>query len=134
MDNKCQVIELHKVKGEKGNIVIAEGNLEIPFDIKRIFYIYEVSRDTMRGAHANRNSEFVLICVKGSVKVKIKYAKEEEIYTLDVEDKGLYIPKMVWKEMYDFSEDAILLCISSKEYDPQEYIREYDKFLQEVSL
>lgn len=117
----------------RGWLVVAEENKDVPFEIKRIFYIYGTDTDVVRGQHANRRSEFVLVNVAGSCKVKTKDGKgDNQVFELSTPNMGLYIPKMIWKEMYDFSPDSILLCIASECYDPSEYIREYAAFEQEV--
>ena len=118
---------------ERGWLVVAEGNKDVPFDIKRIFYIYGTEPEAVRGQHANRNSEFVLVNVAGSCKVLTRDGKgDDTVFELNKPNMGLYIPKMVWKDMYDFSSDSILLCISSEAYDPNEYIRSYEAFAEEV--
>ena len=118
---------------ERGWLVVAESNKDVPFDIKRIFYIYGTEPEAVRGQHANRNSEFVLVNVAGSCKVLTRDGKGDDIvFELNKPNMGLYIPKMVWKDMYDFSSDSILLCISSEAYDPNEYIRSYEAFAEEV--
>lgn len=126
-------IALNEFGDERGRLVIAESNKDIPFEIKRIFYIYGTEKDTVRGQHANRNSEFVFLNIKGSSKILIDDGKEKRIIELDKPNKGLYINKMVWKDMYDFSDDSILLVLSSELYDAKEYIRNYDEFIMEVS-
>lgn len=113
---------------ERGRLVIAEVPNSIPFKINRIFYIYDTKDSVTRGQHANLNSEFVLINLCGSCKVKLDTGKEQKIINLDEPHKGLYLNKMVWKDMYDFSEDSILLVLSSHIYDSTEYIRDYTKF------
>ena len=119
---------------ERGWLVVAEGNKDVPFDIKRIFYIYGTEPEAVRGQHANRNSEFVLVNVAGSCKVLTRDGKgDDTVFELNKPNMGLYIPKMVWKDMYDFSSDSILLCISSEAYDPNEYIRSYEAFAEEVN-
>ena len=134
-DNKMNVIQLAQMlefsqKGdERGHMVIVEGLKDIPFDIKRIFYIYGSEHDVVRGQHANKNSEFVLINVAGTSKVRVRDGKgNEAVYALNRPHTGIYLPKMVWKDMYDFSEDSVLLCLASTAYDPDEYIRNYDEF------
>lgn len=108
---------------------MAEAMKEIPFEIKRIFYIYGSDSSVVRGKHANRKSEFVLINVTGSCKVKVIDTKEREtVYNLDRPHIGLYLPSMVWKEMYEFSPDSVLLCLSSELYIAEEYIRDYEEF------
>ena len=118
---------------ERGWLVVAEGCKDVPFDIKRIFYIYGTDAKAVRGQHANRRSEFVLVNVAGSCKVRTLDGKDgEQIFELNRPNMGLYIPRMIWKDMYDFSPDSILLCIASEYYDPSEYIRDLAEFEQEV--
>ena len=117
---------------ERGKLVVVEGLKDIPFQIARIFYIYGSDREVVRGCHANRKSEFVLINVCGSSKVKVMGGKEEQVVVLDKPHTGVYLPRMVWKEMYDFSQDSILLCLASEAYDPTEYIRDYGEYLKEI--
>lgn len=122
-----------KVNGdERGKLVVAEGLKDVPFNIARIFYIYGADTESVRGCHANRKSEFVFINVCGSSKVKVMDGKDEQIYLLDKPYKGIYMPEMVWKEMYDFSEDAVLLVLASEPYDATEYIRDYQEYIREV--
>ena len=118
---------------KRGWLVAIEGESDVPFDIKRIFYIYGSDSTVVRGKHANRKSEFVLINVKGSCKVKTYDGLgSEEIFVLDEPHKGIYLPAMCWKDMYDFSEDSILLCLSSEKYDAGEYVRDFDEFCREM--
>jgi dTDP-4-dehydrorhamnose 3,5-epimerase-like enzyme len=117
---------------ERGHLVVVEGSKDIPFDIKRIFYIYGSSENVVRGCHANRDTEFVLVNMRGALKVKVKTREVERIYVLDKPHEGIYLPNMVWKEMYDFSNDSILLCLASTHYDKGEYIRDFEEFLEEI--
>ena len=105
---------------------------DIPFDIKRVFYIYGSDSEVVRGQHANRNSEFVLINVSGTSKVRVDNGFEEDIIELNRPRMGLYLPTMLWKDMYDFSEDSVLLVLANTHYDGSEYIRDYDEYLKEV--
>ena len=117
---------------ERGKLVVAEGEIDIPFEIKRVFYIYGSDPDVVRGQHANRLSEFVLINVAGSSKVMITDGEDREIVELSRPMDGVYIPRMIWKEMYDFSADSVLLVLASTHYDGSEYIRDYDRYLAEM--
>lgn len=131
---KVQTLEFPERGDERGNLVIVEGNQDIPFEIKRIFYIYGSDPDIVRGQHANRNTEFVLVNVSGTSKVKVKDGKgNEKIYSLDRPRTGIYLPKMIWKDMYEFSADSVLLVIASEHYDETEYIRNYDDFVKLVN-
>lgn len=128
-----KIIKLPNLGDERGELVVAEGNnKEIPFDIKRVFYIYKTSEGTVRGKHANRNSKFFFINVSGSCKIKINNGIEEKIVILDKPHEALYMEEMIWKEMYDFSENAILIVLSSEYYDSKEYIRDYSEYIKEV--
>lgn len=119
---------------ERGHLVVAEVPKNIPFDIKRIFYMYGSDNKVVRGKHANKNSEFVLINVKGSCKVKVDTGKDITVINLDKPHKGLYLNKMVWKDMYDFSKDSILLVLSNMVYDANEYIRDYEEFKKMMEM
>jgi dTDP-4-dehydrorhamnose 3,5-epimerase-like enzyme len=130
--DRTYLIEFQQKGDDRGNLVIVEGKNDIPFDIKRVFYIYDSDNDVIRGKHANRDSEFVLINVSGTSKVKVDDGRNQKIFDLNRPHIGIYLPKMVWKEMYDFSSDSVLLCLSNTIYTPEEYIRNYEDFLSEV--
>ena len=127
-----KMLEFRLVGDERGSLVICEGNKDIPFIAKRLFYIFGSDSSAIRGNHANRKSEFVLINVAGSSKVRIKDGcGNEMVFSLNRPHTGIYIPAMVWKEMYDFSKNSVLLCLSSEYYDADEYIRNYDDYVKE---
>ena len=130
---KCPIIHFGDLGDERGKLVVIEGGQAIPFEIKRVFYIYDSDDTVVRGQHVNRQSEFVLINVAGSSKVRITDGEEEIVVELSRPMTGVYIPRMIWKDMYDFSPDSVLLCLSSEHYDPNEYIRSYDEFVRIVN-
>ena len=132
LQEKCKVINFADLGDERGKLVVIEGSQDIPFDIKRVFYIYGSDKTVVRGEHANQESEFVLINVAGKSKVRITDGNEEIIVELNKPMMGVYIPKMIWKDMYDFSSDSVLLVLASTHYDGREYIRNYDDYLQIV--
>ncbi|NRT60051.1 dTDP-4-dehydrorhamnose 3,5-epimerase-like enzyme [Clostridium saccharoperbutylacetonicum] len=131
--DRNKMIEFKQNGDDRGKLVVVEGMKDIPFDIKRIFYIYGSDTTVVRGQHANRRSEFVLINVCGSSKVRVRDGKKDEVFVLDKPHTGIYLPKMLWKDMYDFSEDSILLCLASEAYDSSEYIRDFDEYIKEVN-
>ena len=132
--DKVKMLEFPQRGDERGHLVVVEGEQDIPFDIKRIFYIYGSDAEVVRGQHANRKSEFVLINVAGQSKVKVKDGRgNEAVFSLNRPHTGIYLPKLMWKDMYDFSPDFVLLCLSSEHYDPNEYIRSYDEFVRIVN-
>ena len=134
LKDRCPILHFSDLGDERGKLVVIEGAQAIPFDIKRVFYIYDSDSTVVRGRHANRESEFVLINVAGKSKVRITDTKEEFIVELNKPMMGVYIPKMIWKDMYDFSEDSVLLVLASTHYDGNEYIRDYNAYLAEMRV
>lgn len=132
LKEKCPVLHFGDLGDGRGKLVVIEGGQAIPFEIKRVFYIYESDDTVVRGQHANRESEFVLVNVAGKSKVRITDGKEEIIVELNAPMMGVYIPPMIWKDMYDFSSDSVLLVLASTHYDGSEYIRDYEEYLKEV--
>ena len=128
LKDRCPVLHFGDLGDERGKLVVIEGAQAIPFEIKRVFYIYDSDSTVVRGQHANRESEFVLINVAGKSKVRITDGKEEIIVELDKPMMGVYIPKMIWKDMYDFSKDSVLLVLASTHYDGTEYIRNFEDY------
>lgn len=133
LKEQCPVLQFADLGDERGKLVVIESERNIPFAIKRVFYIYGSDSTVVRGQHANRESEFVLINVAGQSKVRITDGKEEIIVELNKPMTGVYIPKMIWKDMYDFSSDSVLLVLSSTHYDGKEYIRNYGEYLDIVT-
>lgn len=126
-----KLLEFAQLGDERGHLVVIEGNRDIPFEIKRIFYIYGSDSEVIRGKHANLNTEFVLINLAGSSKIRVLDGKGNEVtFSLTRPHTGVYLPKMIWKDMYDFSQDSILLVLASEYYDSEEYIRDYSRFVE----
>lgn len=133
VQSEVRMLEFVQRGDERGHLVVVEGMQDIPFEIKRVFYIYGSEATVIRGQHANRKSQFVLINVAGTSKVKIRDGLgNEAIFSLNRPHTGIYIPQMVWKDMYDFSEDSVLLCLASEHYNAEEYIRDYEEYVQIV--
>lgn len=128
--DQYKIIEFPELGDERGNLVVVEGEMSIPFAIARVFYIYGSDDTVVRGQHANRESEFVLVNVSGTSKVRITDGTEECIIELNRPRMGLYINKMVWKDMYEFSPDSVLLVLTNTHYDGNEYIRNYEDYLK----
>lgn len=132
LSEKCTIYYFKDLGDERGKLVAIEGGISIPFQIKRVFYIYGSDSEVIRGQHANRESEFVLINVAGKSKVRITDGNEEIVVELNEPMMGVYIPKMIWKDMYDFTGDSVLLCLASSHYDAKEYIRNYELYVNEM--
>lgn len=136
MSELYKLLQFADYGDERGKLVVIEGHdtRGVPFDIARVFYIYESDKTVVRGQHANRNSEFVLVNVAGSSKVMITDGIQKEIVELNKPMEAIYIPKMIWKEMYDFSPDSVLLVLANTHYDGTEYIRDYKEYLKEMGV
>lgn len=130
IEDRYKILEFSDLGDERGKLVVVEGGMSIPFDIQRIFYIYGSDATVVRGQHANRESEFVLINVAGTSKVRVDDGKEERIIELNRPMMGVYLSKMLWKDMYDFSEDSVLLVLANTHYNGKEYIRDYNDYLK----
>ena len=128
MDSKC--IKVKELGDERGLLAAIEGNRSIPFEIRRVFYIYGTKSEVRRGYHAHYKTRQALIAVSGSCKVLLDNTKRKEIILLDAPTKVLLLEPNDWHEMYDFSDDCVLLVLASHLYDAKDYIRDYNKFLE----
>ena len=125
-------INFQKHGDARGMLVALEVTKEIPFDIKRVYYIYDTLIDVRRGFHSHKKLKQVLICVNGSCKVHLDNGYETAEVVLDKPNEGLFLEHDIWREMYDFSEGAVLLVLASELYDESDYIRNYDDFKKYV--
>ncbi len=123
-------VELNRAVDMRGSLVAGEVADQIPFDPKRFFVVYDVPSAEVRGAHAHKQCEQFLICLKGAVSAIVDDGTNREEYRLDRPDIGLYMPAMIWGTQYRYTEDAVLMVLASDAYDGADYIREYDEFLQ----
>jgi len=114
---------------DRGQLVALEQFKDIPFEIKRVYYMYDTAENVRRGYHAHQNLEQILICIHGSCKVLLDNGFERKKVFLEKPYEGLYVPNDMWREMYDFSPDAVLLVLASEYYDEDDYIRDYQQFV-----
>lgn len=114
---------------QRGQLIAVESGKEIPFPIRRVYYMYGVGEGVRRGYHAHKRLEQILICMHGSCKILLDDGKEKEVVPLDSPSVGLYVGHATWREMFDFSPDAVLVVLASEKYDEADYIRNYDDFL-----
>ena len=117
---------------ERGMLVALEEMRDIPFEIKRVYYMYDTKENVRRGFHAHKSLEQILICIHGSCKILLDNGKEKKIVSLEKPYEGLYIANDIWREMYDFSSDAVLMVLASDFYREEDYIRDYEEFKQFV--
>ena len=131
-----QVIKyaFHQHVDDRGMLVALEEYKDIPFEIKRVYYMYDTKKDVHRGFHAHKSLEQILICIHGSCKVLLDNGTEKKIVSLEKPYEGLYIANNMWREMYDFSEDAVLMVLASEYYKEEDYIRDYNEFLRMVGV
>ncbi|MBQ8160070.1 MAG: WxcM-like domain-containing protein [Clostridia bacterium] len=115
---------------DRGQLVAIEELRDIPFSIRRVYYMYSTVQGVTRGYHAHKSLEQILICVHGSCKIRLDDGMEKEEVLLDKPYEGLYVSNVVWREMFDFSPDAVLMVLASELYDEADYIRNYDQFLE----
>lgn len=117
---------------DRGQLVALEEAKDIPFKIKRVYYMYDTGEGVRRGFHAHKCLEQILICIHGSCKILLDNGAEKETVVLDKPYEGLYVSNDMWREMFDFSPDAVLMVLASELYDEADYIRNYDDFLEYV--
>lgn len=115
---------------ERGMLVALEEFKDIPFRIKRVYYMYQTAEGVVRGYHAHKKLEQILVCIHGSCKIRLDNGTEKKVVLLERPYEGLYVANNMWREMYDFSSDAVLLVFASELYDESDYIRDYDEFLK----
>lgn len=115
---------------DRGMLVSLEEFNDIPFRIKRVYYLYDTIDGVVRGHHAHKSLKQILVCIHGSCKVKMDNGRETKIVPLEKPYEGLFIDNNIWREMYDFSPDAVLLVLASEIYNEEDYIRNYEDFLK----
>lgn len=132
MVTNTSLIQLNSYDDNYGSLIAVEESDTIPFEIKRVYYIFDVEDGRRRGFHSHRQLQQALVCVHGSVKILIKTPFQEEIVTLDNPRQALLVGPMVWREMYDFTPDAVLLVFASEHYCVEDYIRNYEQYEKEA--
>ena len=127
--NSPQIIRLPKFLDARGNLSFVEQENHIPFVIRRTYWLYDVPGGECRGGHAYRENQEFIVALSGSFDVVLDNGKEKIVFTLNRSYYGLYVPKGLWREMENFSTNALALVLSSTDYDATDYIRDYDEFL-----
>ncbi|MEZ9520081.1 sugar 3,4-ketoisomerase [Vibrio splendidus] len=128
-----QLIPLQSHGDSRGSLVSLETHKNIPFDIKRVYYIFDTEKNVERGFHAHKDLKQLAIVVSGSCRFRLDDGKERISVYLDNPSQGLYIDSCIWREMYDFSKDCVLVVLASNHYDEADYIRDYEQFTRYVN-
>ncbi len=125
----CVVLPLNKIHNRAGNITIIEGQENVPFDIKRIYYLYDIPGGEARGGHAHKALYQIIVAASGAFDVLLDDGVNKKVVTLNRPDYGLFIVPGIWRELYEFSSGAICLVLASEKYDALDYMRDYPEFL-----
>jgi dTDP-4-dehydrorhamnose 3,5-epimerase-like enzyme len=124
----CRIVELPRIADPRGNLTVVEGAVEVPFDVQRVYYLYDVPGGQFRGGHAHRGLEQVIIAAAGSFDVIVDDGRQSERFFLNRSYVGLYMPPMIWHELDNFSTGSVALALASQRYDEADYYRDYDEF------
>jgi len=126
----CRIVDLRKINDPRGNLTPIEGGTDIPFDIKRVYYLYDVPGGESRGAHAHKELCQLIVAANGSFTVTLNDGKNKKSFNLKRSYYGLLVVPGIWRDLDDFSSGAVLLCLASEHYDEKDYIRDYNEFLE----
>ena len=126
---KCKIVELPRIQDPRGNLTFIEGSTHVPFDIQRIYYLYDVPGGAERGGHAHKALHQLIIAIAGSFDVHMDDGKEKKVFQLNRSFQGLYVCPMMWRELKNFSSGAVCMVVASEKYDEDDYYRDYSEFL-----
>jgi dTDP-4-dehydrorhamnose 3,5-epimerase-like enzyme len=129
-NNTHEIVHFNIIGDESGSLIALENLHEVPFEVKRVYYIFDTKKGVRRGMHAHRDLEQLCLCVRGSCTFVLDDGTKKDIIKLDSPKTGLYIKSLIWREMFDFSEDCVLVVLANKYYDEADYIRTYEEFKQ----
>jgi hypothetical protein len=130
----CQIVDLPKITDPRGNLTFIEGGHHIPFEIKRVYYLYDVPGGAERGGHAHKALSQLIISMSGSFDVVLNDGREKKSFHLARSYYGLYVCPMIWRELTNFSSGSVCMVLASNLYDENDYYRKYEEFLKEVVL
>lgn len=133
MTQTIRTIDFKIMGDNRGSLIALEGTYDVPFNIKRVYYIFDTKTKVRRGYHAHKNLKQLCICTSGSCKFLLNDGKNKQTVKLNSPTKGLFIEGLIWREMFEFSDDCVLMVLASEYYEESDYIRDYDEFLKELS-
>lgn len=131
--NKCKVIDLPRINDPRGNLTFIEGGVHIPFEVKRVYYLYDVPGGAERGGHAHKDLNQLIVAMSGSFDVVLDDGREKRRIHLNRSYQGLLVCPMIWRELDNFSSGSVCMVLASNRYDESDYFRNYDDFLAEVA-
>lgn len=129
---QCKIIELPKISDPRGNLTFIEGNFHVPFEIRRVFYLYDIPTGSDRGAHAHKKLHQFLVCLSGSFDVSLDDGRRKKIVHLNRPWQGLHVPPMIWASEINFDPGSICMALASMEYDENDYYRDYNEYLSAI--
>lgn len=130
----CRLVELPVIHNPQGNLTFIEGEKHVPFDIARVYYLYDVPGGAKRGGHAHRELQQLLVAMSGSLEILIDDGVTRKGIRLNRSYIGLYMPSMIWRELVDFSSGSVCMVLASAPYEESDYIRDYDEFRQAATV
>lgn len=128
----CRIIQLPRIEDHRGNLSFIEGDRHVPFDIKRVYYLYDVPGGAARAAHGHKALHQFMIAMSGSFDVTLDDGREKKVFQLNRSYYGIYIPPMMWRDLDNFSSGAVCMVLASDYYDESDYYRNYDDFLRDA--
>lgn len=131
---QCKIIEMNKIIRPQGNLTVISGHDEIPFAINRVYYLYDIPGGSQRGGHAHRQLQQLIVAAMGSFDVILDDGEKKTTFSLNRSYYGLYVPKMIWREIQNFSTGAVSLVFASLPYDESDYIRDYKTYNREKRI
>jgi dTDP-4-dehydrorhamnose 3,5-epimerase-like enzyme len=129
--SECKLLDFPKITDPRGNLTFIEGSDHVPFEIKRVYYLYDVPGGSLRGGHAHKALEQIIIALSGSFDVLLDDGGKKEIYRLNSPSKGLLVTPMVWRELNNFSSGSVCLVLASEHFSEEDYYRDYSQFLKD---
>ncbi|MFA7172432.1 MAG: FdtA/QdtA family cupin domain-containing protein [Kiritimatiellia bacterium] len=132
--SECKIIDLPKISDPRGNLTFVEGGSHVPFDIQRVYYLYDVPGGAERGGHAHKHLQQLIIAISGSFDVVLTDGKERKRFHLNRSYYGLYVPTMLWRELDNFSSGAVCMVLASNRYDEEDYYRNYNDYLVALKI
>lgn len=127
---EARILQFPKINDPRGNLTFIEGNNHIPFDVKRVYFIYDVPGGEVRGGHAFKETHEVIISLSGSFDILLDYRDWTQVFSLNRSYIGLYVPNMIWRQMFHFSTNSVALVLASSDYEKNDYVHRYEEYLR----